>query len=31
MKIIVASDSHYERVMLMNLAGEIARRGDIDA
>ena len=31
MKIIVASDSHYEKAMLMNLAGEIRRRGDIDA
>ncbi|MBQ8954840.1 MAG: metallophosphoesterase [Clostridia bacterium] len=31
MKIIVASDSHYERVMLMNLAQEINRRGDVDA
>ena len=31
MKLIVASDSHYDRVMLMNLAQEIKRRGDIDA
>ena len=31
MKIIVASDSHYERAMLMNLAQEIGERGDIDA
>lgn len=31
MKIIVASDSHYERAMLMNLAQEIKRRGDIGA
>ncbi|MBR3502976.1 MAG: metallophosphoesterase [Clostridia bacterium] len=31
MKLIVASDSHYDKVMLMNLAREINRRGDIDA
>ena len=31
MKLIVASDSHYDKVMLMNLAQEIRRRGDIDA
>ena len=31
MKLIVASDSHYEKAMLMNLAQEIKRRGDIDA
>ena len=31
MKLIVASDSHYDKVMLVNLAQEIKRRGDIDA
>ena len=31
MKIIVASDSHYERAMLISLVEEIRRRGDIDA
>ncbi|MBO4297222.1 MAG: metallophosphoesterase [Clostridia bacterium] len=31
MTIVVASDSHYARAMLMNLAEEIRRRGDIDA
>ncbi len=30
MKIIVASDSHYERAMLISLVEEIRRRGDID-
>ena len=30
MKLIVASDSHYDKTMLMNLADEIRRRGDID-
>ncbi len=31
MKIVVASDSHYERVMLMNLVQEIRRIGGVDA
>ena len=31
MKLIVVSDSHYDRAALMNLAQEIQRRGDIGA